>query len=53
MRASRLNSSDTSQAQTQGFELAHPNIYPIDEMLASPTDPKLQDLDDTGQLQDF
>jgi hypothetical protein len=25
--------SDASQAQIQGFELAHPNIYPIDELL--------------------
>ena len=32
-KASRLTSSDTSQAQIQGFELAHPNIYPIDELL--------------------
>ena len=32
-RASRLTSSDTSQAQIQGFELAHPNIYPINELL--------------------
>ena len=32
-RAGRLTSSDTSQAQTQGFELAHPNFYPIDELL--------------------
>ena len=30
---SRLTSSDTSQAQIQGFELAHPNIYPIKELL--------------------
>ena len=28
-----LTSSDTSQAQIQGFELAHPNIYPINELL--------------------
>ena len=26
-------SPDTSQAQTQGFELAHPKIYPISELL--------------------
>jgi len=32
-RAPRLICSDTTQAQTQGFELAHPNIYPIDELL--------------------
>ena len=30
---SGLTSSDTSQAQIQGFELAHPNIYPINELL--------------------
>ena len=39
-------SSATSQAQIQGFELVHPNIYPTDELLecvkwAGPTDPKL------------
>jgi hypothetical protein len=28
-----MTSSDTSQAQTQGFESAHSNIYPIDELL--------------------
>ena len=27
-RANRLTSSDTSQAQIEGFELVHPNIYP-------------------------
>lgn len=32
-RAGRLNSSDTSQAQVQDYELAHPNIYSIDELL--------------------
>jgi hypothetical protein len=26
-----LTSSDISQAQNQGFGLAHPNIYPIDD----------------------
>jgi hypothetical protein len=25
--------SDTSQAQIQGFELAHPNIYPTKDLL--------------------
>ena len=43
-RTSRLPSSETSQAQIQGFALAHPSIYPIDE---------LQDLHDTGQQQDI
>jgi hypothetical protein len=28
-----MSSSDTSQAQIQVFELAHPNIYPISELL--------------------
>ena len=32
MRVGGLTSSDTSQAQIQGFELAHPNIYPMDEL---------------------
>lgn len=30
---SKLTSSDTFQDQIQGFELTHPNIYPINEML--------------------
>lgn len=33
MRAGGLTRSDTSQAQIQGFELAHSNIYPISELL--------------------
>jgi hypothetical protein len=28
-----LTISDTSQAQIKGFELVHPNIYPINELL--------------------
>lgn len=32
-RLGNLNSSYTSQAQIQGFELANPNIYSIDELL--------------------
>jgi hypothetical protein len=32
-RADRLTTSDTSQAQIQGFELALSNIYSIDELL--------------------
>ena len=32
-RAGRLTNSATIQAQIQGFELAHPNIYPIYELL--------------------
>jgi hypothetical protein len=32
-RASRLSSSDISQDNIQGFELTHPNIYPINEQL--------------------
>lgn len=56
--ASGMASSDTSQAQIQGFKLAHPNIYPIEELLefmksAAPTDPKLQNLHNTGQQQDI
>jgi hypothetical protein len=55
-RVSGLTSSATAQAQTQGFELAHPNIYPINELMEcmkEPTDPKLQALHDTGQQQDL
>ena len=32
-RPGRLTSSDTSQAQIQSFELAHPNVYPVNELL--------------------
>ena len=32
-RAVRLTNSVTTQAQIQDFELAHPNIYPICELL--------------------
>jgi hypothetical protein len=32
-RAGNPKSSDSSQAQKQGFELANPNIYSIDELL--------------------
>ena len=46
------------KGQIQGSELAHPNICPICELPehlkgASPVDPKLQDLHDTGQQQDI
>ena len=37
-----LTSSDTSQAQIQGFELAHPNIYPTDELLECTKEAVLQ-----------
>ena len=33
MRASGMTSSDNSQAQIQCFELAHTNIYPINELM--------------------
>jgi hypothetical protein len=43
-----------------GFELAYPNIYPTDAMIehvmhkgTGPTDPKLQELHDTGQQKDI
>jgi hypothetical protein len=32
-RAGRLINSATTQAKIQGFKLAHPNIYPICELL--------------------
>ena len=33
VKAGRLTSSATTQAQIQGFELAQPNIHPICELL--------------------
>lgn len=33
VRANRLTSCDTSEAQTQGFELSHPNICPFSELM--------------------
>lgn len=42
MRAGRPASSDTSQAQVQGFELTHPSIYPIGELLECTKHPVLQ-----------
>ena len=33
MRASGLAIFDTSQTQIHGFELSHPNIYPINKLL--------------------
>ena len=52
--AGELVDSDSSQAKTQGFELA--TIYPMHELLecpeeGGPTDPIRQDLHDTGQQQ--
>ena len=41
-RAGRLTNSATTQAQIQGFELAHPNIYPIYELLECMKGPVLQ-----------
>lgn len=47
------------QAQTQGYDLAHPNIHPICQPSvgacegAWPADTKLQDLYNTGQQQDI
>ena len=41
-RVDALSSSDTSQAQIQVFELAHPNIYPIYELLELMKGPILQ-----------
>jgi hypothetical protein len=46
-----------TQAQIQGFELAHPNTYPIDELLECVKGLILQiqshDLHDTGPHQDI
>jgi len=41
-KAGRVTSSDTSQAQIRDFELACPNIYPIDELLECVKRPVLQ-----------
>ena len=40
-RTSGVASSATTQAQMQGFELAHPNIYPIYEPLERVKEPVL------------
>ena len=50
-KASELTSSDTFKTQIQGFALPSLNIYLIDAGMhkeASPTDPNLQELQDTG-----
>ena len=41
-RTRGLSSSDTSLAQIVGFELAHPSIYPIYELLECMKKPVLQ-----------
>ena len=41
-KAGRLTNSDTTQAQIQGFELTHSNIYPIYEQLEHVKGPVLQ-----------
>lgn len=50
--AHELTNSAIPQFQIQSFELAHPSMYSIHELLehekASPAEPKLQDLCDTG-----
>lgn len=38
----RAASSNTSQAQVQGFELAHPDIYSVDELLGCMNEQVLQ-----------
>ena len=40
-RAGRLTSPDSTQAQMQGLELVHPNIYPIYEPLERVKEPVL------------
>jgi hypothetical protein len=53
MRTGKLTSSNTSQAQMQVFQLAHPNIYPINGLLGCMEEPVLQiqnyRISDTGQ----
>lgn len=51
-----MTNSATTKAQIQSFELAHPSIHPVYELLehtkrAGPTDPKLQDLQGTERQQ--
>lgn len=41
-RAHWLTSSYTFQVQILGFQLAHPNIYPIDDLLEHVKGPVLQ-----------
>jgi hypothetical protein len=45
--------SDTSQAQIQDFELAHPNIYLIDDLSECMKGLILQDFHDPGEQQDI
>ena len=47
-----LTNSATTQAHIQDFELVHPNIYPIYELLEH-VNPNLQDLHDMGKQQDI
>lgn len=53
-KSNGLTNSETSQAQMQDFELAHPHICPTNGLHErdSPTDPKLKYFHDTGQHQD-
>ena len=37
-----MTKSDTTQVQIQGFEMAHPNIYPIYELIQCLKGPVLQ-----------
>jgi hypothetical protein len=55
-RAVRLTKSATTFAQIQGFELTHPNVYSICELIEPVKEPvlqnqKLQSFHDTGQQQ--
>ena len=59
MKAAGLTSPASSQAQKQGYVLAHRNIYPICDLLdhgeqgggVTPVDPEMQDVQDTGEQQ--
>ena len=56
-KSGQADSSATTQAQIQGFELAHPKIYIIHELLEHMKGPVLmiqscRDLHDTGQQED-
>lgn len=45
-----LSAQNTSQTPIQGFELAHPSIYTISELLESMKDPVLQGFHDNNKI---
>lgn len=57
LRVQPLTNPAITQAQSQDYELTHPHIHPVWSAGAckrtGPADPKLQDLNNTGQQQDI